>query len=372
MKAYITKPSFDIKMQNKTKFITTVLLIAVLLFIIFFPKLKPLFSSKSGQDAVVGYTRQALNVNSFLVSPSNMVDVINSIATLLPDEEVDLAFETTGKIVAINFTEGSRVKKGDLLAKINDRPLQAQLEKLVAQKKLVEEQEFRQRSLLERDAISRESYDQISTELQTIDADINLINARIAETELRAPFDGVIGLRYVSEGSFANSSTQIARLIKMTPIKLEFAIPERYANVISSGFPITFSLDGINEKFEASVYAIDPKVDLDTRSITLRAIYPNKNEELKSGRYASVSLQLSNIENTIAVPTEAVVPEIEGEVVYLYHNGVASMTRVITGLRTESMIQITDGLKFGDTLLTSGILQLRHNLPVSIDTIITQ
>ncbi len=155
---------------------------------------------------------------------------------------MDLSFETSGKIVNINFTEGTRVKKGDLLAKMNDRPLQAQLEKLEAQLKLAEGKEFRQRSLLDRDAISQESYDQVQTDVQSIKADINLIKARISETELRAPFDGIIGLRYLSEGSFATSSTKIARLVKAKPLKIEFSISEKYASEIRIGYPITFKL----------------------------------------------------------------------------------------------------------------------------------
>ena len=124
------------------------------------------------------------------------------------------------KIVSINFTEGTRVKKGDLLAKINDRPLQAQLEKLMLSRSYLKRKNSVRRSLLDRDAISQESYDQIVTELQTIQADINLIKARISETELRAPFDGKIGLRYLSEGSYATSSTKIAKLIKISPNKI--------------------------------------------------------------------------------------------------------------------------------------------------------
>ena len=141
--------------------------------------------------------RQILNVSGLVINPTEMNEFINSTGTLRPDEEVELAFETSGKIIEINFTEGTRVKKGQLLAKINDKPLQAQLQKLQAQKKLTEEKEFRQRSLLDRDAISKESYDQIVTELETIEADINLINARISETELRAPFDGIIDRKSV-------------------------------------------------------------------------------------------------------------------------------------------------------------------------------
>ena len=368
-------------MKKRLKLIITILLITVITGIIFYPKIIPLFKSKPNVPGQSGarpgpgqggmQSRQLLNVSGFLIKPAEMSILINQTGTLGPDEEVELSFETSGKIVGINFTEGTRVKKGDLLAKINDRPLQAQLEKLLAQKKLSEAKEFRQRSLLDRDAISQESYDQIVTELQTTQADINLIRARISETELRAPFDGKIGLRYLSEGSYATPSTKIARLVKISPLKLVFSIPEKYADEVSIDFPVSFKIDGSNEIYNAVVYAVEPKIELVTRSIVVRAIYPNKNEELKSGRYASVTLQLARIDNTIAIPTEALIPEMEGEMVYVYRKGKANSIRVDIGLRTESLIQIINGLKFGDTLLTSGILQLRHNLPVVLDTLIT-
>jgi membrane fusion protein (multidrug efflux system) len=370
-------------MNKRTKSIVTILLILVVAIIIFYPKVKPLFALDANAQAGQGQRgpaipggrgqgggRQALNVTGYIITPTLLSDYRNSTGTLRPDEEVDLSFEASGKVVSINFTEGSRVKEGDLLAKINDKPLQAQLEKLLAQQKLSEAKEFRQRSLLTKDAISQESYDQIKTELQTIQADINLIEARISETELRAPFDGIIGLRYVSEGSWTTANTKIARLVKIKPIKLEFSVPERYADEVKKGYPVDFTVDGNNNKFVATVYAVDPKIDLGTRTILLRAIYPNTNEELKPGRYASVTMLLSRTENAIAIPSEALVPEMEGEIVYVYRNGKADVVKVSTGLRTESQIQITDGLKFGDTLLTTGILQLRQSLPVVLDTLI--
>ncbi len=368
-------------MKKRSRALIIILLIVVIAAIVAYPKIKPLFTADSmgqgisgsaeGRGPGQGQGRQTLNVSGYLIQPYQLSDLYKSTGTLRPDEEVELAFETSGKIVSINFTEGTRVKKGDLLAKINDKPLQAQLEKLSAQRKLAEEKEFRQKSLLNKDAISQESYDQIVTELQTIQADINLVKARISETELRAPFDGIIGLRYVSEGSFTNPSTKIARLVKINPIKLEFSIPERYANQVQIGYPVTFTVDGTNSIYEARVYAIDPQIEENTRTIVIRALYPNKNEELKSGRFASVTLLLSQVDNAIAIPAEAVIPEMEGEMVYVYNKGKASAVKIGIGLRTESLVQIVDGLKFGDTLLTSGILQLRHNLPVVLDTLVT-
>ncbi|MBW6535770.1 MAG: efflux RND transporter periplasmic adaptor subunit [Mariniphaga sp.] len=318
-----------------------------------------------------GGGQQPLFASGYVLVPTKMNEMIYSTGSMLPDEEVDLAFETSGKIVGIYFEEGRRVKKGQLMAKINDRPLQAQLLKLQAQKKLVEEREFRQRQLLDRDAISRESYDQVATELQSIEADIMLIEARIAETELRAPFDGTVGLRMISEGAIATTQTKIVRLVKTRPLKIEFSIPEKYAGEVTPGFSISFDVDGFPSSFEAQVYAIDPKLDLNTLTIVARAIYPNTNEELKPGRYARVRARLSEIENAVSIPTEALIPEMEGEKVFIMSNGKARERKVTTGLRTESHIQIRTGLNFGDTLLTTAILQLRDDLPVQLDTLVT-
>ena len=344
--------------------------------IIFYPKIKTAFTSSQGNQQQAGPRggrggQQILLASGYVIVPTQMFELRKPTGSLLPDEEVELSFETSGKVVGIYFEEGTRVKKGDLLAKINDRPLQAQLLKLQAQRKLAEEKEFRQRQLLDRDAISRESYDQIYTELQSLDADIKLIEARIAETELRAPFDGIVGLRMLSEGAYATTQTKVVRLVKVKPLKIEFSIPERYAGEVTPGFPIKFTIDGISKDFDAKVYAVDPKINMEMRTIVVRAIYPNTNEELKPGRFASILLKLSNIDNTISIPTEAVIPEMEGEKVFIYKKGKAEQVKVETGLRTESLIQIKEGLHFGDTLLTSAILQLRQGIPVKLDTLVT-
>ncbi len=363
-------------MKRSIRPFLTVVAVLFVLAIIIYPKVKDRFSGpdettpvSAGRGGAAPRAMQRLNVTGYVAAPTVLKEIINSSGTLLPDEEVYLSFETSGQITDIFFEEGTRVARGQLLAKINDRHLQAQLLKLEAQRRLVEEREYRQRNLFERDAISRESYDQVVTELQSIGADIQLIEARIAETELRAPFDGVVGLRYQSEGSYATPSTRIARLVKNSPLKLEFSIPERYSGAVKAGSPVNFRLDGINNTFTAEVYAIDPKVDVQTRAILVRALFPNIGEELKPGRFTNVTLQLEEISDAIAIPTEALIPEIDGERVFLYRGGRAESARVRTGLRTASTIQIVEGIAFGDTVLTTGILQLREGLPLTLDRI---
>jgi membrane fusion protein (multidrug efflux system) len=362
------------KQKQLFRIIINILLVLVLAGIIFYPKLKPFLAGEQAAGSRMSRGMrgggQPLFASGYLIQPTDMSELILTTGSLVPDEEVDLSFETSGKVVGIYFSEGSYVEEGDLLAKINDRPLQAQLLKLQAQQKLTREREFRQRQLLDRDAISRESYDQVATDLQAIEADIKLIEARIAETELRAPFDGVVGLRMISEGAIATTQTKIVRLVKDRPLKIDFAIPERYSGQVAPGFPITFTIDGIAKTFNAKVYAVAPKVDINTRTIEVRALYNNTKGEFKPGRFASIKAQLSQMTNTIKVPTQAIIPEMEGEKVFIYKGGKAKEVKVEIGLRTEAHVQVRKGLEFGDTLLTTAILQLRQNLPVQLDTLV--
>lgn len=319
-------------------------------------------SSKGGRNNI-------LNVNAIIVKPQTLSDEIFINGSILPDEEVDLSFETSGKIVEINFKEGSFVKKGELLAKVNDRPLQAQLSKLTSQVKLAEDRVYRQSSLLKKDAVSQEAYEQVKTDLATLNADIELVKANIEQTELRAPFDGVIGLRGVSVGSYASPSVIVAKLAKISPVKVEFAVPEQYASDIQAGYNVMFSLTGELEKFKAKVYAKEAMIDPTTHTLTVRAMYENSKGAPLAGRYASVTLEKRRIDNAIVVPSEAIVPEMGVDKLFLYKGGKAQPVEVVTGVRTDAAVQIVKGLKQGDTVIVSGTLQLRMGLPVVLDNI---
>lgn len=313
--------------------------------------------------------KKTLNVNAKVIRPQLMKDEIQISGSLLPDEEVDLSFETSGKIVEINFQEGSSVKKGQLLAKVNDRPLQAQLQRLVSQLKLAEDRVFRQNALLERDAVSKEAYEQVKTDLATLNADIELVKANILQTELRAPFDGVIGLRQVSVGTFASPTTIVAKLTKLSPLKVEFAVPERYASDIKAGAGLNFTLEGEQKDFHATVYARESTIDPITRTLTLRALFPNVNGSVMPGRYATIQLNKAEIKDAIAIPSEAIVPEMGKDKVFLYKSGKAEPIEIIAGIRTEAEVQVKQGLNIGDTIIVSGTLQLRTGLPVTLDNV---
>ena len=319
------------------------------------------------EDVKPQESKKALNVNGQIIKPHLITDQLFVSGKLMPDEEVDLSFEASGKIIDINFTEGSSVKKGQLLAKVNDSQLQAQLARLEAQMPLAEDRVFRQNALLQRDAVSKEAYEQVKTELATLHADIENVKASIAMTELRAPFDGVIGLRQVSTGAYASPTTVIAKLTKITPLKVEFAVPERYARQIRKGTNLTFKIEGKLEEFKAQVYATESSIDPETHTLTVRAIYPNHNGLLLPGRYADVSLKQEEISDALAIPSEAIVPEMGKNKVFVYRSGKAYPVDVEIGIRTEAEIQIVKGLSAGDTILTSGTLQLRTGMPVTID-----
>lgn len=310
-----------------------------------------------------------LNVNGTIIRPKTLTDGITLTGNLMPDEEVDLSFETSGKIVEINFQEGSIVRKGELLAKVNDKPLLAQLSRYEAQLKLAEDRVYRQSALLQKDAVSQEAYEQARTELAILNADIDIVRSNIALTELRAPFDGIIGLRNVSEGAYASPNVVVAKLTKITPLKIDLFVPERYAGQIRPGTKLSFTVEGRNETFGAAVYAKESKVDIATRTLAVRALYPNTHGTLLPGRFASVYIRMHDIQDAVAVPTQAIVPEMGVDKVYLYKSGKAHAVEVKTGLRTDAEIQIIEGLRTGDTLITSGTLQLREGLPVKLDAI---
>ena len=193
--------------------------------------------------------------------------------------------------------------------------------------------------------------------------------SNIAQTELRAPFDGVIGLRQVSVGTYASPSTIVAKLTKLSPLKVEFAVPERYANDVKTGAGLDFTLEGKLNTFHATVYARESKIDPTTHTLTIRALYPNANSAVLPGRYASIKLNKDEIQNALAVPSEAIVPEMGKDKIFLYKSGKAQPVEITTGIRTEAEVQVLQGLNIGDTIITSGTLQLRTGLPVTLDNI---
>ena len=359
-------------MNKKNKIIVFAAISLLILGMLFLPKIKGLFGSGNEKTPgtpgrMPGGARQQLSVTATVLETQTLrSDLYIARGILLPDEEVDLTFETSGKITDIYFTEGATVQKGQLLAKINDAPLQAELKKLKAQMPLAEDRVYRQKTLLEKDAISQETYQSVNTELEKLKADLELIESRIEQTELRAPFSGMIGLRQVSVGAYASPTVEISKLTKISPLKLEFSMNENQVAQIKPGTEIKFTVANDLNVYSAELYAVESQLDPKTLTLKGRARYANTDGKLKPGLSGNIEALLSEIPNAIVIPSISSITEMGRDIAYIYKNGVAQEVEITKGYRTASHVQILSGLSAGDTLLTTGVMQLRNGLPVSI------
>ncbi|MGI4729063.1 MAG: efflux RND transporter periplasmic adaptor subunit [Janthinobacterium lividum] len=305
-------------------------------------------------------------VNVMIVKDTSFSNAINITGTIDANEQVDLRSETAGNITGIFFKEGTHVSKGQLLVKVYNQDQYASLKSVQVQIKLAELIEYRNRILLQKEAVSKEEYDTSLSSLNVFKSQADLIRAQIARTEVRAPFSGVIGLRNISPGGYLSPTSSIATLVNMDPAKITFAVPERYLSLIKTGSKINFNLESSRENFTGTVYAIEPNLNLTSRSITIRAKSPNPKGLLRAGSFAKINLTLEQVPKTIMVPTECVIPDIKTSKVFVVENGVAASREVKTDVRTATKIQIVDGLQPGDSLIVSGIIQLRPKVPLKI------
>lgn len=350
-------------MKPSRTFIFILLSIAILLAVKFI-----FFGNNAAKPAATGPSQknQAVPVSAVIAKTATLDNKVYASGTVLANEEVELRPEASGKILQINFREGSHVSKGDLLIKINDADLHAQLAKLHLQSKLSAEQEARQKKLLDIQGISREEYDIALSQLNSLKADEEYTQAQIAKTELRAPFEGLIGLKNVSVGSYVSPSQTIAWLQQIDPVKIDFSIPEKYASMIHHHDQINFTASNSTENFKGEVYAVQPRIDIATRTLQVRALSPNKEGKIIPGAFVKIELVLKEINDAILVPTEAIVPVLKGKNVFLFRNGVAEPQKVETGIRTDAGIQVIEGINTGDTIITSGIMQLRRGMSVKL------
>jgi membrane fusion protein (multidrug efflux system) len=310
-----------------------------------------------------------LAARAIRVMPSPFSNRIFTTGSVIANEEVRLRPETSGRITAMLLDEGAVVRKGDVLITINDADLQAQLHRTMLQMELAELREQRQKSLLENRAIAQEDYDVALNQLNTIRAEADLIRAQIEKTKIRAPFDGRIGLRNVSLGAYISPNDVVATLQDYSRVKIDFSIPERHAGLVSTGDRITFRRQGSEGDYIGTVMAIEPRIDLETRTLRIRAVATNSDGLIIPGAFAEIQYELRAIPDALMVPSEAVIPELGGHSIFITRNGLARRISVQTGIRTETMVQIVEGLTPGDTVLTTGILQLREGMPVRISEI---
>ncbi len=338
----------------------------LLLLALAIPKVLSL-SKSPGRSAGGGGGGSELSVRTVVVFPRRLEETVRAIGTLSANEEVEIRSERSGKIQKIYFREGGAVKSGDLLVKIDDAELSAQLARAEQRRKLAEQLEERQKVLLEKGGVSREEYDRILTELNTLKAEEQLIRVQVEKTAIKAPFDGTIGLRYGSEGSFVTADDRLATLQDLGSLKIDFSIPEKYARQVNPGDKIVFTVAGAERKFSGTDFAVEPKVDPATRTLPVRAKASNVNRALVPGGFANVELVLRQ-EKALLVPAGAVIPDIKGHKVFLYRGGKAEFRDVEVGVRTSNQVEIAAGLSPGDTVITTGLLQLRPGAAVRLNT----
>jgi len=330
-----------------------------------------LFEKKDADTATATAAPSAMTVSAIVATPKLLTDQLRTTGSLLAEEEVQLTAEVAGRIMHIGFEEGQRVEKGALLLKVDDEQLRAQLKKVTHQMTLAYTQEKRLKELKAIEAVSQEELDRAITERMSLQADSALLGAQLARTSIHAPFSGTVGLRSVSPGQYVTINTPIAKLVKTTPLKLEFAVPERHLHLMKAGGKVTFTTaDG--KVRSAIIYAMQPGIDPSTRSGIIRARYANSESELVPGFFADVNVTLDERKNALSVPTEAIIPEVGKVKLLLAKSGVVTPTYVSIGLRTADAVEITEGLNMGDTVITSGILQLRAGMPVSVSVSVAQ
>lgn len=274
--------------------------------------------------------------------------------------QIDILPEVSGKVTAIYFKEGETVNKGSLLVKLNDADLQAQLLKSNTLLKLSEQKFDRLKKLIAINGISQEDFDMQENEILGIKADQAYINAAIAKTNIVAPFSGVIGLKNISEGSFVGPGMPVVSLVQLQPLYVEFSIPEKYNGMFKKGINIKFSSDNImgSKTYSASIYAIEPRVDEITKTIKARALYSG-NESFYPGSFVKVFTNLGETKDALMLPTQAVIPTLKGQKVMISRGGAAVDATVTIGVRTDTKIQIMQGIEPGDTVITTGLLSVK-------------
>jgi membrane fusion protein (multidrug efflux system) len=305
-------------------------------------------------------------VQVYVVAATKLADEVSSTGSVMADESVTIQSEISGKITSLNIQEGQPVRKGQLLFTINAADVQAQLRKQEYNIKLYQDQEKRERTLLAKEYISRQEYEQSNNALLTAQADLQALRVTLQKAYVRAPFDGVLGLRNTSVGAYVSPGTAITTLSRVSPVKVDFNVPSRFAQSVRVGDPVLVTDEATTKKIEAKVYAINPQIDPVSRTLPVRAIYANKNMELRPGGFVKVNLELGETAEALQIPTEAVVPVASGYTVFIVKNGKAAIQPVNIGVRSDKVIQITKGLAVGDTVIRTGILQVKADDRVSI------
>lgn len=320
---------------------------------------KPEEKAKSGRPT-------NLSAEGFVVHTQSFQNNYSASGTLLPNEEIQIMPEISGRVTGIYFNEGTSVRKGQTLVQLNDAEVRAQIQKLKAQRALQVKLQQRQKELVDIGGISKQDYEATQTGILSLDADIAFSEAQLRATKIVAPFDGTIGIRNISNGAVISPATLITTLQQTHQLKMDFTIPDQYRDNVQNGKEVFFSVGGSLDTLSGKISAIDPGADQTTRTVRVRAVVPNPGKKLTAGSFAHVIVPLSTDNNTILIPSQAVIPTTRDKKVAVLKNGKADMVTVVLGTRTSDKVEVMQGLNAGDTIITTGIMQVKPGMDVKI------
>ncbi|MGH8675204.1 MAG: efflux RND transporter periplasmic adaptor subunit [Burkholderiales bacterium] len=295
------------------------------------------------------------------------VDEANAVGTLRADEAIVIRPEIAGRIAEFRFDEGQSVKKGALLATLDSSEVRAQLASAVAQAKLDAQRLERAEDLHKKNFISRQALDEAHSNHARSQASRQEAEAKLAKSEIRAPFAGVAGLRQVSQGAYVAAGTDIARLEKIDQLKLDFRVPEVYLAKLKASQQVKVQVDAYPEDaFAGTIYAIEPAVDEATRTMLVRARVANAEMKLRPGMFGRVQIQLAVREKAVWVPEQAIVPRGQDSFVFRVANGKADLVKVQTGARRVGEVEIRSGIAAGDLVVTEGTQRIGPGSAVNV------
>ncbi len=319
-----------------------------------------LFACKSKQEAPKqnNNSPQAVGVDVLIASQHNVSSGVEANGTVVANEFVELHPEVSGRLTYLNVPEGARIQQGTVVARINDADLQAQLNKTKVALDLAQKTEERLRKLLAISGVNQADYDISLNAVNGFKADMAYTQSLIDKTVVKAPFSGVVGLRQVSPGSYLTPASIIVTIQQMDKIKIDFTLPEEYSKLISKGKTVNVQLDAASKTLhQAVIVATEPQVNLNTRNLKVRAIL--ENAKVNAGAYVKVYIDAQNGQQSILVPTNAIIPDDKNKQLVLVKNGKATFVNVETGGRQANTIEITQGISVGDSVVVTGLLFAR-------------
>lgn len=310
-----------------------------------------------------------LPVDVTVVKSTNLNQLEVIAGSILPNRTVEIMSELPKKITAVSFKDGSYVKQGQVLYKLDDADVRARLRQLEAELNLAKINEHRLNELLKTETVRQEEYDIALAKLQSLQAAKDILEVELSKTFIRAPFSGIASITRVYTGALVSPGMPLVSLQEQGTLKVQFSVSEKHLPVVQTGSKIQFSTELSDEKLTATVVSTDASIDLQSRNIIVQAIAVGNNGKLKPGMSAKVYFNTSG-QNArgISIPTESLIPGGSGYNVFVIKNSAAKLTPVTISNRNEKEAIISSGLNNGDTVMTSNILRAADGVPVTVVT----